>query len=86
MRAVTEYASVSERTVRACEPLIDVATASKILGLSRRVITTMAVNKDLPGTKIGRYWKFRESMLDAWVRSRLESCHSQRPSQESRSA
>lgn len=61
---------------RICEPLIDAVLAGKILKLHSKTVLRMARAGELPGIKLGRLWRFRQSSLDAWLRARLEfSCH-----------
>ncbi|MCU1286370.1 MAG: hypothetical protein JWO13_2720 [Acidobacteriales bacterium] len=64
-----------------CEPLIDAAAAAKIIGVSRRQVTNMAVASQIPAMQIGRLWKFRASLLDEWIRKQIESSNSQLPPQ-----
>jgi excisionase family DNA binding protein len=65
-----------EEQVRICEPLIDAALAGKILKLHSKTVLRMARAGKLPGIKLGRVWRFRESSLDVWLRARLKfSCH-----------
>lgn len=55
-----------------CEPLIDVEAAATILKLHPKTVKKLAQQGRLPAFKIGRKaWRFRESTLDAWVRSKL---------------
>jgi len=59
-----------------CEPLIDAARAGELLKLHPKTVKRMAQAGELPGTKIGRVWRFRESSLDAWLDGRLKfPCH-----------
>jgi excisionase family DNA binding protein len=55
-----------------CEPLIDAERAAVILGLHSKTVKRLAQVGRLPGFKIGRVWRFRESSLDEWVRQGLE--------------
>ncbi len=59
-----------------CEPLIDAERAAELLQLHPKTVKKLAQAGALPGMKIGRVWRFRESSLDAWMSARLEySCH-----------
>lgn len=62
-----------------CEPLIDVAFAARLLGVSKRQVTRMASARQIPAMQVGRYWKFRASLLDEWMRAQLQSAHSTCP-------
>ena len=55
-----------------CEPLIDAERAGEILKLHPKTVKRMAQEERLPGFKIGKVWRFRESSLDAWLRSQLQ--------------
>jgi excisionase family DNA binding protein len=65
------------------EPLIDVAAAAKIIGVSKRQLARMAAAGEIPAMRVGKYWKFRASALDAWIREQLECSYSTCPSQRS---
>jgi excisionase family DNA binding protein len=52
------------------EPLLSDAEAAQFLGgLHPKTVQRMARRKELPAYRIGRYWKYRLSELDAWLRS-----------------
>ena len=55
-----------------CEPLIDADRAAELLKLHPKTVKRLAQARTLPGMKIGRVWRFRESSLDAWMSARLE--------------
>lgn len=67
-----------------CEPLIDAERAAEILKLHSKTVKRLAQAGRLPGLKIGRVWRFRESSLDAWLRLQLEC--SRHPSPQEREA
>jgi excisionase family DNA binding protein len=48
---------------------LSVAEIAKYLGVSRDTVYTWVTSKGLPGHKVGRFWKFRTSEVDAWVRA-----------------
>jgi excisionase family DNA binding protein len=64
-----------------CEPLIDAAAASQIIGVCAKTVKRMAIRQEIPALKVGKYWKFRESLLDEWVKTQIQSAHSPSPSQ-----
>jgi excisionase family DNA binding protein len=55
-----------------CEPLIDAGRAAELLMLHPKTVKRLAQDGVLPGMKIGRVWRFRESSLDAWMSARLQ--------------
>jgi excisionase family DNA binding protein len=51
------------------EPLMSDAEAAKFLGgLHPKTVQRMARRGKLPAYRIGRYWRFRASELDQWLR------------------
>ena len=57
-----------------CEPLITAEHAAGILKLHPKTVKRLAQIGRLPGLKIGRVWRFRESALDEWLRVQLQCC------------
>ena len=55
------------------EPLIDSAAAAGLLKVHRKTLERMALRGEIPGYKVGKFWRFRCSELDAWWRSRVQS-------------
>jgi excisionase family DNA binding protein len=55
-----------------CEPLIKAEQAAELLGLHPKTVKKLAQAGNLPGMKIGRVWRFRESSLDAWMSGQLQ--------------
>lgn len=52
------------------EPLLSDAEAARFLGgLHPKTVQRMARRGKLPAYRIGRYWKYRLSELDDWLRS-----------------
>jgi excisionase family DNA binding protein len=39
------------------------------LGVSKDTIYTWVTSKAMPGHKIGRFWRFKQADVDAWVRT-----------------
>jgi excisionase family DNA binding protein len=62
-----------------CEPLIDAQRAAELLQLHPKTVKKLAQAGELPGMKIGRVWRFRESSLDEWMRLRLQYCRHPSP-------
>jgi excisionase family DNA binding protein len=53
------------------EPLLSHKEAAALLDINRETLRRMAVRGEIPAYKVGRFWKYRRSELDAWVKSRL---------------
>jgi excisionase family DNA binding protein len=69
--------SPSQKSRHAFEPLISSPEAAKLLGnIHVKTLQRYARRGSLPGYQIGGHWFFRQSELDAWLRSRINSsCH-----------
>jgi len=67
----------AQKLNRPFEPLIDSSQAAKLLGnIHVKTLQRYARRGSLPGYQIGGHWFFRQSELDAWLRSRINSsCH-----------
>jgi len=56
------------------EPLIGSSAAARLLGnIHVKTLQRYARRGNLPGYQIGGHWYFRESELDSWLHSRLNS-------------
>ena len=53
------------------EPLIDVQTAAIKLHLHPKTVMKMVREGRIPAFHIGRYWFFRASLLDQWLKDQL---------------
>jgi excisionase family DNA binding protein len=52
------------------EPLLNDVDAARLLGgMHLKTLQRMARNAQIPSHKIGRYWYFRASELNAWLNS-----------------
>ena len=49
------------------EPLLTPRQAGQLLGLHEKTVAALARDGKLPFRRMGKYWKTRESWLDAWV-------------------
>jgi excisionase family DNA binding protein len=65
-----------------CEPLITADRAAELLKLHPKTVKKLAQAGKLPGMKIGRVWRFRESSLDAWMSAGLQCCSHPSPKGE----
>jgi excisionase family DNA binding protein len=50
------------------EPLISTDEAAGLLGIHIKTLQLMARKGRIPGKRIGKFWRFRKSELDAWLR------------------
>jgi excisionase family DNA binding protein len=58
------------------EPLLNDQQAAQLLGnMHPRTLQRLARTGVIPAIKIGRFWFFRASTLDAWVSSQVQSQH-----------
>ena len=57
------------------EPLVDSKEAGEALGLHPKTVERMAREGRIPSRRIGKYWRFRASDLDAWFRGTVVSMH-----------
>ncbi len=55
------------------EPLLTSEDVGKVLGIHPKVVERMAKRGELPGLKVGRFWRYRASALDGWIDLRLQS-------------
>lgn len=51
------------------EPLIEASEAASLLGIHPKTLQGMAREGRVPAIRIGKFWRFRRSELDAWVRA-----------------
>jgi excisionase family DNA binding protein len=55
------------------EPLLTSQEASRVLKIHPKVLERMAKRGEVPALKVGKFWRYRVSTLDAWINSRLQS-------------
>jgi excisionase family DNA binding protein len=56
------------------EPLLDDRRASALLGgIHPKTLQRLARTGQIPAYRVGRFWRYRASELDAWVRSKVNS-------------
>jgi excisionase family DNA binding protein len=65
-----------------CEPLINVDRAAELLGIHPKTVKRLAASGRIPGMRIGKLWRFRESVLDVWMRTEIDSSRHPRPQVE----
>jgi len=57
------------------EPLWSDEQAADFLGVHPKTVQRMARRGELPAFRVGRFWRFRGTELDAWLRSQARSSH-----------
>jgi len=55
------------------EPLLNSEQVGVILGLHPKVVERQAKQGKIPGFKVGKFWRYRASALDAWIDSQSQS-------------
>ena len=48
---------------------LSVDDIAEYLGVTRETIYTWVASKEMPGHKVGRFWKFKREEVDTWVRA-----------------
>jgi len=69
--ATTVLSDVSAAEDTGFEVLLDVEEAAKLLRMHPKTLQALARSGEVPCLRIGKYWRFRASSLDAWVKSEL---------------
>lgn len=49
------------------EPLLDDKQAGEMLGLHPKTLQRLARRGEIPAVRIGRYWRYRASVLNQWI-------------------
>jgi excisionase family DNA binding protein len=55
------------------ETLLTSKEASQVLKIHPKVLERMAKRGEVPALKVGKFWRYRATTLDAWINSRLQS-------------
>ena len=55
------------------ETLLTTKEASQVLKIHPKVLERMAKRVEVPALKVGKFWRYRATTLDAWINSRLQS-------------
>ena len=55
------------------EVLLTSKEASQVLKIHPKVLERMAKRGEVPALKVGKFWRYRATALDAWINSRLQS-------------
>jgi len=54
------------------EVLLTSKEASQVLKIHPEVLERMAKRGEVPALKVGKFWRYRATTLDAWISSRLQ--------------
>ena len=55
------------------EVLLTSKEASQVLKIHPKVLERMAKRGEVPALKVGKFWRYRATALDAWINSRIQS-------------
>jgi excisionase family DNA binding protein len=55
------------------EPLLTSNEAAALLKVHPKVLERWAKAGDIPAFKVGKFWRYRESALEDWVNTQLNS-------------
>jgi len=55
------------------EVLLTSKEASLVLKIHPKVLERMAKRGEVPALKVGKFWRYRATTLDAWINSKLQS-------------
>jgi len=50
--------------------IFDIESLSKYLGISTRTVYRLVEKKELPGSKVGRQWRFEKTAIDQWLKEK----------------
>lgn len=57
------------------EQLLNSREAAKLLGVHPKTLMQMARRGEIPAVRIGKFWRFRASALDSWIKSEVSFAH-----------
>ena len=60
------------------EPLLGVPEAAQLLCMHEKTLQRLARAGLIPCVRMGKYWRFRASSLDAWIRERIDGSNQSR--------
>jgi excisionase family DNA binding protein len=58
---------------RRVETLLTSREAAEVLKIHPKVLERMAKRGEIPALKVGKFWRYSSTALDAWINSRLQS-------------
>jgi len=53
------------------EPLLNTLQAAALLQVHPKTLQAMVRRREVPAIRVGRLWRFRKSILDRWITSKL---------------
>jgi excisionase family DNA binding protein len=71
--SVSAAASPPNRATGGMEALLTSAEAARVLKIHPKVVERMAKRGEIPALKVGKFWRYRASALDAWIETKLKS-------------
>lgn len=71
--AASQASSPLNSALNEIERLLTTKEASEILKIHPKVLERMAKRGEVPALKVGKFWRYRATALDAWINSRLQS-------------
>ena len=57
------------------EPLLNSHEAARLLCIHPKTLQQMARRGKIPAIRVGKYWRFRTSALDTWIKGAVNSDH-----------
>ena len=65
--------SLDDEMTNNLERLLDSREVGAALMIHPKVVERMAARGELPALKVGRFWRYRASLLEDWINSRIQS-------------
>jgi excisionase family DNA binding protein len=53
--------------------LLDSRQAAALLGIHPKTLQKLAKQNQVPAVRIGKLWRFQKSLIDRWLRSKMEN-------------
>ncbi len=71
--SVAAAASLPSQATGGIEALLTSAEAARVLKIHPKVVERMAKRGEIPALKVGKFWRYRATALDAWIEAKLKS-------------
>jgi excisionase family DNA binding protein len=71
--SVATATSPPNRAAGVMEALLTSAEAARVLKIHPKVVERMAKRGEIPALKVGKFWRYRATSLDAWIETKLKS-------------
>ena len=52
--------------------ILTVEEVAEYLKLAKKTVYKMAVEKKIPAFRVGKFWRFRKTEIDEWIKSNRE--------------